>query len=624
MARNTSDILSDIAALTGDTDQATEQSRPTVEWSTPKGAGLVTVPHTFRPVAVTKSVVGTSENGNDIVRWTIAGLEMTGHELDGQEFKTASAARKAVEDNIVSIMALWPDETDQDQGDATETSPTVPTPATDTPATGDNATDQGDTDQATDAGDNAETDQDQAPTHGDQGDAETDAAARIRELESQLAALRGTGHITPDTDQPGTDVTVYDAGPFATNPAPNLPARNPVSAAIIADQMNTPDAAAGEAGYRQYLSTREQIAAQREADKAMATELRDSIAEYLILPAAYRDAYLGVMTLWTMHTYTYRAQGTTPYLAVSAPTRGAGKTTVLNVLRTFAHNPTKVEINPTEPVVRVHASHGRSLFLDEIDELARKGGSFIQILNSGYKEGGAVSRTIRIKGVGTDTEEAPTFAPKAFAAIAREGYPLPAATQERCIFIRVERATSEEASGIRRFRVVDAERDARSLRASLDDWSLRVDRQIRDARPDMPEMSTARAAEIWEPLFAIADVIGWGAEVREWAAAIDGQIDESEADPNALFLADVRDVMTKFVERYPTEKYMPAKEVPALRNAYPERRLSEQLTPVATGKRLASFGIRSTPVRGERVYKIGTGTGELLPELIATFDRYTD
>ena len=54
------------------------------------------------------------------------------------------------------------------------------------------------------------------------------------------------------------------------------------------------------------------------------------------------------------------------------------------------------------------------------------------------------------------------------------------------------------------------------------------------------------------------------------------------------------------------------------------RQFTGALTNVSFGKRLSRFGIKTTPVRGVRVFKIGDGFGNLTDELERIFARYCD
>jgi hypothetical protein len=395
---------------------------------------------------------------------------------------------------------------------------------------------------------------------------------------------------------------------------------------IIADSLSSPEAQAGMANWQRELEQRRREQQAREQAREMAEEIRSYLARYLVFPEALRNAQLGTMTLWAIHTYSIKASGVTPYLAVVAPTKGSGKSTVLEILSTLVGNPSPLGVTPTAPVIRLLAAETRTIFLDEIDTLTKgaAGGDIAAVLNSGYKAGGAVMRVARAKG-GSFIDQSNTFCAKAMAGIAPEGeLPLPAATQDRCIQIRITRAKAGELST--RFRV-DVMRDDPEVVAMRDwaqTWSYLHYREIRDTRTAMPELSSSRAEQIWEPLITVADLLGgeWAAQAREWAQALDGQREQA-TDPNVAFVNDVKVAVTRFLGDNPGARTIPVETLVKLRNDLDERQVTQVLSPISFGKRLGAFGIKSTPVAKVRVYKLTDGDN-LLPEWVELFERYAE
>lgn len=391
--------------------------------------------------------------------------------------------------------------------------------------------------------------------------------------------------------------------------------------AIIDDAMASPEAQEGVRNWERERAERARLEEAEEQARAMAEEIRGYIGGYLVFPEATREASVGVLTLWSIHTYAYRAAGVTPYLAITAPTQGSGKTTVLEVLSTLANNPSSVEVNPTAPVVRLFANEGRTLFLDEIDMLA-KDQSFVGVVNSGYKAGGSVTRVGRAKG-GQFADKTSTFCPKAFAGIAREGtLPLPTATLDRTVNIPIVRAKAGELA--RRFRV-DVMRDEPEvvgMRDWMQTWTHVVYRNLRDAWVEVPALSSSRAEQIWEPMLAIADQLGgdWGTRARQWAVLLDGQR-EQNVDPNVLFVQDVKAVL----DRWKPNREGTRIQVADLHNLWlrmDERTFPEALDMNKFSRRLAAFQIRSVPDKGKRWVRIVDANGDYLPVLKEMFDRY--
>jgi hypothetical protein len=461
------------------------------------------------------------------------------------------------------------------------------------------------------------------------GDVVTTEAVTEAAIESVAAPVMrfdpALGMVPDDLDEAGAEAFV--AQQALDQEAVNVPTEQDdadLHQAIIDDQMASPEARQGTAGWQQELARRDAERQQKEHARAMAAEIRAYLARYLVFPEALRDAQLGVLMLWAIHTYSYKAAGVTPYLAIVAPTKGSGKTTVMEVLSTLVGNPSPMGVTPTAPVIRLLAAEGRSIFLDEIDTLTKgaAGGDIAAVLNSGYKAGGAVMRVGRSKG-GQFIDQTNTFTPKVVAGIAPEGeLPLPAATQDRCIQVRITRALPGELTTRFRVDVMREEPEVVAMRDWAQTWSHTQYRAIRDTRVDMPELSSSRAEQIWEPLIGIADLLGgdWAAQAREWAKLMDEQR-EQQSDPNVAFVADVKAVVTRFLADTPGARSIPVETLVKMRNELDDRQVTQALNTISFGKRLGAFGIKSTPVAKVRVYKLTDGES-LLPEWVELFNRY--
>ncbi len=413
----------------------------------------------------------------------------------------------------------------------------------------------------------------------------------------------------------------------AEEPEPAPPADEDEDAlrqAIIDEAMASPEGQQGQANWQAEQDRRARERRAHEEALLMAAQIRSYLARYLVFPEALSEPQLGVLTLWAIHTYSLKASGVTPYLAVLAPTKGSGKTTVLEALSTLVGNPSPLGVTPTAPVIRLLAGEGRTIFLDEIDTLTRgaAGGDIAAVLNSGYKAGGAVMRIGRSKG-GQYIDQSATFTAKVVAGIAPEGVlPLPEATQDRCIPIRITRAKPGELTTRFRVDVMRDDPEVVALRDWCQTWSHLQWRTIRDTRTEMPELSSSRAEQIWEPLITIADLLGgeWAEKARDWAQALDGQREQT-TDPNVALVQDIKAVLTSFLADNPGARTIPAETLAKLRNDLDDRQVTQQLNPMQLGRRLGAFGIKSASVAKVRVYKITDGQS-YLPEFVELFDRY--
>jgi hypothetical protein len=394
---------------------------------------------------------------------------------------------------------------------------------------------------------------------------------------------------------------------------------------IINEQMNSPEGRQGTADWQRELEQRRREQQAKEEAMARAGEMRDYLARYLVFPEATRDASLDLLTLWALATYSHKIVGVSPRLAIVAPTKGSGKTTVMEVLSTLVTNPSPMGVTPTAPVIKLMAAEGMVMFLDEVDTLTKgaAGGDIAAVLNSGYKAGGAVMRVGRTKG-GQFLDKTSTFAPVCFAGIAHEGsLPLPAATMDRAITVRIAKARPGELTTRFRVDVMRDDDESVSLRDWAQSWTNANRRQIRDARPEMPEMSSSRAEQIWEPLFIVAGILGpeWIERARQAAAVIDGETEQT-ADPNILFVSDLRAALDAW--KGTDGNRIQVADLHMLWLRLDERKHAEALDLNRFSRKLAAFGIKSVPDKGKRWVRITDAAGEYVPVLAEVFARYAE
>jgi len=245
------------------------------------------------------------------------------------------------------------------------------------------------------------------------------------------------------------------------------------------------------------------------------------------------------IALWIVHTHAFDAAEASPYLAVTSPEKRSGKSRLFEVLELLVANPWKV-ITPTEAVVFRKVDRDRpTLLLDETDAIfGKKNGDNYEglraLLNAGNRRGTSVPRCV---GSGSLVSFS-VFCPKALAGIGE----LPDTVADRSIPIRLKRkARSEHAE---RFRRRDVENEAEVIYMNASAWAEHAIVTLREARPDLPDELDDRAQDAWEPLFAIADVIGgeWSRKARTAAVELSNGGDHEDESTSVRLLADIRAV----------------------------------------------------------------------------------
>jgi Protein of unknown function (DUF3631) len=288
---------------------------------------------------------------------------------------------------------------------------------------------------------------------------------------------------------------------------------------------------------------------------ALLTALAELIKRFVVLPQWAPET----LALWTLHTYAYHLRDVSTYIGVESPEKRCGKTTLLGVLSELVSRPI-VAANISSPAFfRVIEETQPTLLIDEADTFLRGNDELRGILNSGYTRKTAyVVRVATLNNiddlnpVGTRStashnsreisdavERVPTtsesglcnkprsalplpvrrgegrgegsfsrrstrlvrfscWCPKVMAAIGR----LPDTLADRCIVIRMQRKTHNEQC--ERLRNVDTH----SLQQQCARFVLDHAAQISGASPVIPRTLHDRAADIWEPLFVLADLAG--------------------------------------------------------------------------------------------------------------------
>ena len=211
------------------------------------------------------------------------------------------------------------------------------------------------------------------------------------------------------------------------------------------------------------------------------------------------------VSLWIVHTWVIEAFKISPYLQIFSVVKRCGKTRLLESLGALVLNPWPVVSVTDATLFRKIESDAPTLLLDENDTIfssskdkSKEG--LRAVLNAGFSRGATVPRC-----VGRDIFEFSVFCPKAFAGI---GDRLPDTVKDRSVRIQLIRRTKDQP--IERFRLSEEEPLTKAIVEKLAAWSSTPEtiETLRAARPEIPMELGDRAADISEPLLAIADMAG--------------------------------------------------------------------------------------------------------------------
>lgn len=264
------------------------------------------------------------------------------------------------------------------------------------------------------------------------------------------------------------------------------------------------------------------------------------IRRFVVLTSAQSTA----VALWVAHTHLAEAAEATPYIAVTSPERQSGKSRVLEVLDCLVPHPLRAASVSEAALFRIIAEEGSTILLDEVDAIFIKRNDredLRALLNAGYRRGAHIVRC-EIVGKTITPRRFDGFCPKALAGIGQ----LPDTVADRSIPIRLQRKHRGER--IERFNQKRMRPHGEAIRDELalatDDPELIERLQI--ALPDLPEELDDRAQDGWEPLLAIADLLGGEWPARARAAAVELHTDGAPTESAGILL--LRHLSTIFEE----------------------------------------------------------------------------
>jgi hypothetical protein len=238
------------------------------------------------------------------------------------------------------------------------------------------------------------------------------------------------------------------------------------------------------------------------------------------------------LALWVLHTYAFSQRDVSTYLGIESPVKRCGKTTLVKVLCRLVNRPV-VSSNISSPAFyRVIEEKQPTLIIDEADTVLHRNRELRGILNAGYtKETAYVIRAVRRAETREDEDDEleeldgdvvterdtglarySCWCPKAIAAIGH----FPDTLADRCIILPMQRKMPHEMC--ERVKGLKSE----ELKRKCMRFATEHAAEIASAQPASAADLNDRATEIWEPLFALADLAGgeWPKKARDAAVGL--------------------------------------------------------------------------------------------------------
>ncbi len=280
-------------------------------------------------------------------------------------------------------------------------------------------------------------------------------------------------------------------------------------------------------------------------------KVHDTIRTYCVLPS--ESALIGV-TLWVAYTHLITSFDFAPRLVVRSAMKRSGKSRLLEVVTELVHNPIQT-ISATTPYIfrSIDPDEPPTLLFDEADTIfgtkvkAEQNEDLRALLNAGFRQGNFIGRTV---GPSHAPQQFATFAPAAVAGIGR----MPDTIEDRAIVVVMKRRKTTET--VQQFRLGTDVPVLHAVREDIAAWAAQV-RDTVAATPPTDIPVTDRAADVWEPLIAVADAAGgrWPEMARMAAKALcDASGDDDSDNLATALLADIKEVF----DNHPGVSFLPS------------------------------------------------------------------
>jgi putative DNA primase/helicase len=257
-------------------------------------------------------------------------------------------------------------------------------------------------------------------------------------------------------------------------------------------------------------------------------QIHSTLNRFLSLPAQV-DVLLAI---WALHTYVFDLFGYTPYLHITSPEGGCGKSTVAELLQHLCVSATTPGGMSAAAMFRRIDKKRPTLLLDEWDTLSDGNRqAALNVLNTGFKYNGVYTICV---GDEHEEHEFKTFCPKAIFGLAAAK--LPDTTRSRSFTFALQKKLPSE-----KLEKLTRKFDATNLRRKCLRWAKDNAEKLSAAEPVMPPELGARQEDISEPLLAVADACGgrWPESIRACVSHFFASANAAESGIGVELLKDI-------------------------------------------------------------------------------------
>jgi len=326
--------------------------------------------------------------------------------------------------------------------------------------------------------------------------------------------------------------------------------------------------------------------------------------------------------LWVLHTHTFDAADSTPYLLVCSAQKQSGKSRMQEVLALLVREQMRTSGTSEAALFRSIEARRPTLLLDEIDAIFAGRSDSTELLrallDAGNRRGGSITRAVPCGDGDWEAKQFSVFCPKCLAGIDMGRFP--DTLLDRSVVVRLGRKLPGEDVAPFRFR--DAEAQAEPLREDAESWAGQNLDALAAARPAPVEGLSDRANDAWEPLLAVAEQIGgeWPDEARSVARELHLAEQAQEDTPQVVLLRAIRTVTYGEGDQWFSRDLVTKLNHEVDGEDAPWRDRADGMTAHQLARLLRPFGIEPRTIREVRK----TGKGYKREWFLDAWKRYVD
>jgi len=314
--------------------------------------------------------------------------------------------------------------------------------------------------------------------------------------------------------------------------------------------------------------------------------------------------------LWIAMTWFIDVIQVAPLAVITAPEKRCGKSQLLFLLNRLVRQPLSASNITPAALFRAIDKWSPTLLIDEADTFMKDNDDLRGILNCGHTRDSAF--IIRVVGKELEPHRFNVWGAKALAGIGH----LPSTIMDRAITLKLRRKLPNEH--VERLRYVEDDL-FKQLQSQLERFAADYEQAVRSARPDLPSALNDREQDNWDPLLAIADVIGgdWPNRARTAALTL-SSMDNATGSDGTDILSSIKEIF----EQKNIERISSVDLIDALcaddEQSWATYCYGKPITPRQLASLLKEYGIKSKSIRFDH----GTPKGFERAQFNDAFSRY--